>query len=193
MQTGLSVRALLNFLPNEKTMRASKKILIIIPGILVASLVAALMVVRNDLAWLLEQEPKITYEEFAVGKFTALEFPANWDVKVKQAREYKVEIATEGSAGARPKVENVEGTLLFAMTDSVVSTGRLRARITLPLLQKIKGGPGTKIDIGEFGSDSVSVSLENGGTFVGYNNLFKFLSLKSSGETSIQITDDSEN
>jgi len=174
-------------------MRASKKILIIIPGILVALLVAALMLIRNDLAWLLAQEPKVTYEEFVVGKFSSLAFPANWDVKVRQAREYKVEIATEGIAGAKPMVENTDGTLFFAMSDSVAGVGRVRARITLPLLQTIKGGPGTKIDIGEFGSDSVSVSLENGGTFVGYNNLFKFLSLKSSGETSIQITDDSEN
>lgn len=167
--------------------------MIIIPGILVALLVAALMVIRNDLAWLLAQESKVTYEEFAVGKFTALDFPANWDVKVRQAREYKVEIATEGIAGAKPTVENLGGALLFTTADSAAGVGRIRARITLPLLQSIKGGPGTKIDIGEFESDSVSVSLENGGTFVGYNNLFKFLSLKSSGEASIQITDNSEN
>lgn len=149
-------------------------------------LVASLAVLRGDLEAVLDREAEVKYEAVPVEAFQSLNFSANWNVKIKQGREYKVELAVDDYAGRQPGFQNDGGTLYFKM-DSL-SKSAIRAKVTVPYLQAIMAGQGTIIIVEDFKSDTISLHLEEGSDFTGKDNKFNYISLKTVGKASFQLT-----
>lgn len=171
-------------------MQTSKKIIIAVAGNFIALLIAGLLMLRNDLQPLLMSKPKKKYQAVSAGKFTGLDFSSNWDVRIKQGREFKVEFAAEGGTILTPKVENIGGVLYFKTTaiNGVDSAATLHAKVTMPELQTIKAVQGTKVFLEGFEMDTLKVVLEGGGAFAGKNNHYKHVSIKTSGNATMDLS-----
>jgi hypothetical protein len=132
------------------------------------------------------------YRGVAVTDFERLDFSANWNVRIWQGSEFKVEIATNENSVRKHNLENIDGTLYFkAQTiDSIGNSQPVYAKIITPSLKGIKAMRGTKISLESFQSDSIELILEDGNAFKGYNNHFKYILFKTSGNVSLQLTDD---
>jgi hypothetical protein len=175
-------------------MKTSKKIILTIAGLFIALLLISLAILRKDLQeMLLEADLKNKYKTVAVGDFEALDFSANWKVKIIQGKECKLELSMKEDSTLKPGLENSNGTLYFKpdTTSGKGNSGSMVARVTLPSLKTIKATSGTKILLENFKSDSLTIVL-HGGTFTGKNNKFKHLSFKASGEAQLEFTDTQE-
>jgi len=62
-----------------------------------------------------------------------------------------------------------------------------------PALYKINATQGSTINMESYITDSLYLALSNQTIFKGKNNYIKFLSVKSSGEVQLQLTDDGSN
>ncbi len=153
---------------------------------MVATLVASLAVLRGNLEAMLNREPEVRYETVPVEQFQNLSFSANWSVKIKQGREYKVELAVDDMAAGKPRLQTNEGTL-YLETDSAGGS-QIRAKVTVPYLQAIWAGQGTTILLESFKSDTINLHLEEGSDFTGKSNKFNYISLKTVGDVSFQLT-----
>lgn len=177
---------------NFKQMKRSRKIVLMIGGIVIVLLSSGLMVMRTDLLFALRKsESESNFKTVVVENFKALDFSADWIVNIRQGSEYKVELAFDKETLRTPKMENVNGTLYFTV-DSLQSNDKSKsiyAKITAPALHHIKGVKGTTIHLRDFESDSISLVLENGCVFTGNNNHFKNISFKTSGDVSVQLTE----
>ena len=176
-------------------MKLSNKILVITAGLVMAGIITGLIVARNfALQWIRNTEVKSGYKTIAVGNFEYIDFSNNWNVRIKQGNEYKVELAIEGGSELKPKLENINGTLYFKVDrlDSMQNYGSINARITTPFLKGIKAGLRTKINLENFQSDSLRILLEDGGAYIGYNNIIKYVTVKTSGEVVLKLTDEGD-
>jgi hypothetical protein len=174
-------------------MKTSKKILLITTGLVIVLMIAILVVFQNNLQTL-QGELASQYNSVSIGKFEKLDFSSHWMVNIRQGNEYKVELAADDDAILKPRVENIEGTLFCTVDSSQALANRriMRVKITAPSLQGIKALQGTKIHLENFESDSLSLILEGSAAFTGSNNHFKFISFKTSGEVSLQLTEDAD-
>ena len=175
-------------------MKTSQKVLTIVTGIIVALLITSMVVVRNDIELIrVKAELESKYKAARVENFERLDFSANWIVNIRQGNEYKVELAV-GEGMLKPVLKNIDGTLYFKVetVDSIISSGNMLAKITTPSLKGIKAAQGTKIHLKDFQSDSICIILDNSGDFKSTNNHFRFLDFKTSGNVSLQLTDDEE-
>lgn len=173
-------------------MKANDKILLAVAGLVVALLVTVMVIIRNDVQLLFVKSVESKYKTVSVDKFERLDFSANWIVKVRQGDEYKVELLGEGDATLKPRLENIGGTMYFTMdtTNSNENSGSISVRVTAPSLKEITASRGTKIHLADFQSDSLTLILEDGSGFTGYNNQFNYVNFKTTGDVSLQLTED---
>lgn len=85
-----------------------------------------------------------------------------------------------------------EGDVLVFKNDSTQTTKR-KARVSLPALYNINDTQGSTISMESYIIDSLYLALSDHTNFKGKNNDIKFLSIKSSGEVQVQLTDDGSN
>ena len=156
-------------------------------------LVISLIVTRNvALQFLHKAAAESKYKAVPVADFERLDFSSNWNVRVWQGNEFKVELAIDENSVWKPNLENIDGTLYFKVlaVDSVENSKPIYAKIIAPSLKGITARRGTKISLEHFESDSISLVLEDGNAFTGYNNHFKYILFKTSGDVSLKLRDD---
>ena len=164
-------------------MKTSKKILSATAVFTFLPLIVGLFVVRNDLQTLYMKEMTLyKYEQVNVGQFTGLDFSGPWTVKIIKGKDYKVEL---GEGLAKESIENRGGTLCFTANGKE----RRRAKITVPSLQTLKAKQDASIEMTDFKSDSIVVTLGDSATFKGRRNKFKQASLTTSGKAWLQFID----
>ncbi len=173
-------------------MKTSEKIILITAAALIALLVFGLLALRRDARAIVEKiDAEHPFTTVPVADFERLDLPAHWLVRIRQGRNYQVELAAEAMAALKPRLENRDGTLFFSIEapDSIRNASMMQARITMPFLEAIKAGRGTHIHLQNFDSDTLRLFLEDGGTFSGKNNRFGFFFLQSSGEVRVDLTE----
>jgi hypothetical protein len=175
-------------------MQPSKKLLLTIAALLLILLITALSVLRKDMQVLLAEAGLINkYKTLQVGNFEALDFPANWNVRIRPGREYKVELPADDYSELESGVEKSNDTLYFRYAGASDSSRSIDVRITSPSLRSIKAAPGTRIYLQNFRTDSLWVSLGDSGSFISKNNHIVDLNLITSGKTSLKIIDSMDN
>ncbi len=176
-------------------MKSSRKILLITGCVVLIGLIASLIVTRNvALQFLHKTAAESKYKAVAVADFERLDFSANWDVRIRQGSEFKVELAGDENSVGKHKLENIGGTLYFKMQaiDSMENSQPIYAKIIAPSLKGIKAMRGTKISLEQFQSDSIQLILEDRNAFKGYNNHFSYMFFKTFGDVSLELTDDGD-
>jgi hypothetical protein len=171
-------------------MKKSNIVLLMIAGILLTTLVAALIVLRKDIRSIIaEAEKELRYYPVEISAFNKLDIPAGWNIKIKQDRQCKVELAAEGNVPIKPNLKNINGRLVFEMDTSidVNKSANLYARISVQSLKAINAGKGAKILLDNFQFDSLNVVLQDGVILNGKNTGFRNLSLKTNGEVTINL------
>ena len=174
-------------------MKSSRKILLITGCVVLIGLVTSLIVTRNVvLHFLHKTAAESKYKAISVADFERLDFSGNWDVRIWQGNEFKVELAIDENSVWKPSLENIDGTLYFKVkaVDSIENSQPIYAKIIAPSLKGITAKRGTKISLEHFQSDSISLVLEDGNSFTGYNNHFKYILFKTSGDVLLKLTDD---
>ena len=176
-------------------MKASRKILLITGCVVLMGLVASLIVTRKvALQFLRKTATESKYKVVPVADFERLDFSANWDVRIWQGSEFKVELAIDENSVWKPNLENKGGTLYFTVQaiDSTENSQPIYAKIIAPSLKGIKAMRGTKISLEQFQSDSIQLILEDRNAFKGYNNHFSYMLFKTFGDVSLELTDDGD-
>jgi hypothetical protein len=179
--------------PKSKNMKSSRKILLITGCVILLGIVTSLIVTRNvALQFLRKTAAESNYKAITVADFERLDFSPNWDVRILQGNEFKVELAIDENSVWKPSVENISGTLYFKMqtVDSVENSKPIYAKIITPSIKGITAKRGTKISLENFKSDSIRLMLEDGNAFKGYNNHFSYMLFKTFGDASLELTDD---
>lgn len=163
-------------------MKTSKKLLLIIAGILIGILISTLILLRKDIKTLLAREILMEYKIVPSDKFVALDFSDNWIVTIKQGSNCKVELAVNENNNLHPVLENNDGTLYFTTdtTQEGNNSESIHAKITAPLLHVIKASDGTEILMKNFWSDSITIILSDSSKFSGKNNDFTNIIFKAS-------------
>ncbi|HEY5825792.1 MAG TPA: DUF2807 domain-containing protein [Cyclobacteriaceae bacterium] len=173
-------------------MKSNRKVLLITGCIVLIVLIASLGAMRNIASQFFSKTAaESNYKGVPVTDFERLDFSANWNVRIWQGSEFKVEVANENSV-RKHNLENIDGTLYFKVLpdDSIENSQPIYAKIITPSLKGIKAKRGTKISLESFQSDSIELILEDGNAFKGYNNHFRYILFKTSGDVSLQLTDD---
>jgi hypothetical protein len=176
-------------------MKLSRKILLITGCVVLIGLITSLVVTRNvALRFLHKTAAESKYKAVTVIDFERLDFSANWDVRIRQGNEFKVELAVDENSVGNPKLENIGGTLYFKVQgiDSIKNSQPIYAKIVAPSLKGIKAMRGTKISLERFQSDSIQLILEDRNAFKGYNNHFSYMFFKTFGDVSLELTDDGD-
>ncbi len=176
-------------------MKSSRKILLLTGCIVLIGLLTSLLVTRNvALQFLRKTAAESKYKDVPVTDFERLDFSANWDVRIWQGNEFKVELATDENSAWKPNLENIDGTLYFKVqtVDSIENSQPIYAKIIAPSLKGITAKRGTKISLEHFQSDSIQLILEDGNAFKGYNNHFSNMFFKTFGDVSLELTDDGD-
>ncbi len=176
-------------------MKSSRKILLLTGCVVLMGLVTSLIVTRKvALQFLRKTATESKYKVVPVADFERLDFSANWDVRIWQGSEFKVELAIDKNSAWKPKLENINGTLYFKAqaVDSTENSQPIYAKIIAPTLKGIKAMRGTKISLEHFQSDSIQLILEDGNAFKGYNNHFSYMFFKTLGGVSLELTDDGD-
>ncbi|ELR72017.1 hypothetical protein C900_02012 [Fulvivirga imtechensis AK7] len=172
-------------------MKTSTKIVITAVGVIIALLVASMVLWRNHLeTFLIQAEAANNYKAVPVEYFEKLNFSANWDVKIRQGKVYKVEVANENGGFEKTVIENSAGTLHFKKNSTTANDNSIKVKITAPALRAIKTMGSTKIEMKNFNTDSLDVALQHGDYFRGIDNVFKYVSFQSSGTVNIEVYDD---
>ncbi len=172
-------------------MNTSKKILIAVAGLLLVLFFAAVMLLRNGVQQLLQNDRIANrYREFSVNEFERLDLSSRWIVKIRQGKECYIESTADQDSPLKPSIENRNGTLYFRVdtTAARTITDSIYVRITMPALRSVKASNGTEINITEFMGDSLLVTLENGCSFTGMNYNIKHITFKTVGENTLNIT-----
>ena len=172
-------------------MKSSKKVLLGTVILIIAGGIVGLMFMRNHARWWLRKtEAESGFRTMEAGTFERLYFSEHWSVDIRQGNEYKVQVAVNDQPALNPWLENVAGTLYFKTDTSVINSGNVRAKVEVPDLQVIKAVRGTQILLRDFQSDSIRLELENGCVFTGRNNKFTYMGFTTSGDVSVQLTED---
>lgn len=170
-------------------MHTSKIILLTLTGLIIAFLIANMILLRQDLQWIVDREKETAYINVPIGDVKTLQVSGLWDIRIRQAREPTLELAFEDK---QHEGVDYEGDVLVFKNDSTQTTKR-KARVSLPALYKINATQGSTINMESYIIDSLYLALSNQTIFKGKNNYIKFLSIKSSGEVQVQLTDDGSN
>jgi hypothetical protein len=171
-------------------MSGSKKILLFVTLTFLVAMVLGLFMLRNELQTVLVQETKINFKEIDMGKFENIDCSANWNLRIVQGRAYKVEWAV-ADENMKPTFVNINNTL-FIEHDTAVNMLR-SARITIPFLRNLQIGEGTILSLESFETDSLHIVLEKNAKYLSKENNVKFQSIKTKGESEIQMITDPMN
>ena len=161
----------------------------------VLGLITSLVVMRNvALQYLNKAAAESKYKAVPVTDFERLDFSSNWNVRIWQGSEFKVEVAVDENSTWKPSLENIDGTLYFKMqvVDSTKNSQPIYAKVIAPSLKGIKAMHGTKISLEHFQSDSIQLVLEDANDFKVYNNHFSYMFFKTFGDVSLELTDDED-
>jgi hypothetical protein len=172
-------------------MKTSKKILLAVAGFVIVVFFVAIMLLRNGVQEL-RQNDRIAnrYRELSVNEFNRLDFSSNWIVKIRQGKECHIESTADQDSPLKPTIENINGTVFFRVDTASAKTitDSIYVRITMPALRSVKASKGADINITDFMSDSLLVTLEDGCTFTGMNYNIKYITFKTVGENTLNIT-----
>ncbi|MBN1143496.1 MAG: DUF2807 domain-containing protein [Bacteroidales bacterium] len=172
-------------------MKTSKQILLTVAGLVIIFFLAAVILLRNGVQ-LLRQNDRIAnrYREISVNEFERLDISSCWIVKIRQGKECHIETTADQDSPLNPTIENINGTLFFSVdtASAKTNTDSLFVRITMPILRSVKASKGADINITDFMGDSLLVTLEDGCTFSGINYNIKYVTFKTSGENTLNIT-----
>jgi len=174
-------------------MKISHKLLIMVAGVLIALLVTGLVMLKQDVRTLMAQSGlENKFRAVPVEPFESLVFSSHWDVKIRQGRGHKVELAVNGRDEEASVLEHKGGTLYFNSGSLLNNnaSANLQARITVPYLHQIRSVGDTRINIENFDLDSLTINIDDGGGFMGKNNQIENLSFTTSGKTKLEIIDD---
>ncbi len=172
-------------------MKTSLKIVFTTAGVMIALLVAALMVLHEDLkTYLATKELIINYQPVSVPEFQNIDITGLWKIKVRQGREQKLEIGQANSIDW--SVESNDGVLFIRRDTTIdkVSIDTCFARITVSKLLSIQMRSGGEIYLDDLSQDTLSVKFNNGGSLKGYGNKIKYMELDTYGEVLVQLKDD---
>ena len=168
-------------------MKTSKKILFAVVALIVLLMITGLMVVRKHLKIYVSQWAYNQYLTIPTVDFEKLHIPGNWDVKVRQGRHCRVELQMADTV-LKPMFESVGGTL-YMKPDTLSITAEVHVRVTAPKLTAILAGDTCRINITGFQSDSLTVTMGDGCSFMGMETNFNYVSFKSDGNARIELTD----
>lgn len=172
-------------------MKTSKIILLAVGALMIIGFFAGLLLLRNGVQLLYNNDPLASrYQEVKVNAFERLDFSSHWIVKIRQGKECHIESTFDKKSAGGPTIENIHGTLCFRVdtTSAATHTDSLFVRITMPVLRSVKASKGSDITITDFTGDSLLVTLEDGCTFTGMNHSIKYVTFKTSGENTLNIT-----
>lgn len=161
----------------------------VVIGVGIAWIVANLVIIRLDLQWFIDKERAQQYIELPTDAFSKLAVDGHWEVRIKQGREHKVEVA--GINGLHNMV-NTDGTLHF-VADTANAGGIQKARVTVPSLTYLSAHGYSTIRMDAYTIDTMYVSMHNGTKLIGKNNNIKFFSLNTFGEVAVELSDDGLN
>jgi hypothetical protein len=170
-------------------MKTSVKILSgIAIGVLVI-LIVQLARVRTDLQYYMQRSESTRYKTTVLDTFHAIHLSSNWNVRIRQGKEFKVQLDLSDTL-YQPSFNLVGETLHFDI-DSGAIAGRsfVHAKIITPKLSSIESDSGSVVDIEGFSSDSLIVLLSDGCVFTGRRNELQKISFKSSGDARIDLTE----
>lgn len=162
-------------------MKTSKKLLLILGGLIIVFLITTLFALRKDIKTLMESLDLIEYKAVTADKFVSLDFSSNWEVTIRQGKDCKIELALKENSNLQPILENKSGTL-FLSTLAIhenKNTGTIYARVTAPILNEVKAVGNTEILMKNFWSDSITVILKDSSSFSGKNNDFTNIFFKA--------------
>ncbi|MFO7369760.1 MAG: DUF2807 domain-containing protein [Bacteroidales bacterium] len=172
-------------------MKTSKKIVLTVAGIILVLFFAAFMLLRSGVQQLRRTDRIANrYKELSVTEFNRLDFSSCWIVKIRQGKDCLVESTADKDSPLKPTIENINGTLIFRVDTAAAKTNTdsLYVRITMPALRSVKASQGADINITDFMGDSLHVTLEDGCNFSGMNYNIKYVTFKTSGENTLNIT-----
>lgn len=159
--------------------------------VLVLLLVAGLAIIRKHLAeYIAKIESVIVYRHVPVEEFTAMQFSGRWSVRVRQSREFKLEIGTVDSI--QWKIENKEGVLVLNQdTTSYKNDSSIAyVRVTAPFILNLEMAKGNELNLDDISQDSLRVFFEDGGLLTGYGNTITYFELITNGEVRMEMRDD---
>jgi hypothetical protein len=171
-------------------MKTSTKIVITLSAALLVAFLVGLLLVRNDLKHFLVESERERYKTMTVDTFQSIQLSSKWDVKIRQAKQFKVMLDIRDTI-YNPVIHNVNGTLRLQIDSTFWKNNGpyVHARITLPDLRGISAEGNTRINIEDFKSDSLSITIDDGCTFTGRENTFEKVFFESRGDARIELTD----
>lgn len=171
-------------------MKLSNKIILSIAAIMVALMIISLLMIRKDMKNLIA-ESGIEYETEEYSEFRNLDISDHWNVRIKQGRTHKVEIAREHGSIIEPLIENRNDTLFLRLDTN--NLGRnikpVKVRITTRSLKSVRAVENSIVRMDNFNVDTLNVILYNGGSFSAKNNQLNYVSFETSGNSNIDITE----
>ncbi|MEO9475681.1 MAG: DUF2807 domain-containing protein [Cyclobacteriaceae bacterium] len=164
-------------------MQASKKILITVAGVLIAFLITSVFIVKDDLQTVVDNYGA-THRYIAIPTdfFDKLKISSNWDVKISQGRDHKLEVINPDTLNAQ--LENINGTVHF-MGDSTTET-RI-ARVTVPRLQFIEAKGNAVVEVIDFTQDSMNVRISDSVFFISSDNSILNMPVSTSGYARVEV------
>ena len=170
-------------------MKTSTKILTALAGVIIVFFITSVLIVRQDLMHYLRRAEVEKYKTISTDTFQTIHLSAQWDVKIRPGQQFKVQIVNADTS-LRPKFENIKGTLYLKLDSASGNHSRgIHARIIAPSLRHIVSTGESSVNIEGFTTDSLNVTIDDGCTFTGKANNFKFLSFKSTGDARIELTE----
>ncbi len=173
-------------------MKTSKKLLIVVAGLVIALLVTSLIAWRIDLEKMMAKyNAENQYELLEITDFKNLDFSGNWLVRIQKGREFKIEVEVQKTGVPKPDIENIQGTLYFKFDDQagLSDSDQKKVRIMMPELKTLKAADRTTIELNGFQTDSLKVILENESSFTGINNQIRATTFNTSGNTKLHLID----
>ncbi len=175
-------------------MKTSKIIIITTACMVLALLITGGLLLRGSIDRYMESVPQLNFRAFTTESFSEVSFSDNFDVRIRQGREYKVELAGDEMIVPEPEISIHNGVLTVSAgqgTDSTI-TQTIHARITTRSLRVIRAADRSAIDMKNFQGDTLWIDLKDSCSFTGVNNRFRYVSVKTSGDAVIRLTDESE-
>lgn len=168
-------------------MKRSSQLLITVGILLLISLVVSLFIFRNDLrTHMAESQMRNAFQQINTAPFDQLIFSPQWEVIIKQQREYKVKVE---DADAKYTFDE-QNKLLILTIDSAYQGEKPRVFIDAPSLTRIQASGNTHVLLKNFKTDALQVSLRDSATFKGSENEIEKLTIETEGQTKVTLIDD---
>jgi len=163
-------------------MKTSKKILTVLAGAILLTVVVYMTALRGHLLTYLQGKNK-DYQKVEIEQFDRLEISTGWHVTIRPGREFIVEVEG-GSAG--PLVETDNGKLYFKSIHDANEV--VNVKVMVPALKGARVSKGSTLRMDNYDADSLDIVLD-GGLFVGNNNKIGFTNLTANTAAQAKISD----